>query len=830
MVYLLSRNRRLRELEDEMEFHREMTAQSGSPERKRSFGNSGLLQERAREAWGWTWIDRLLQDLRYAVRMLARSPGFTFSAVLVLAIGVGVNVAAFSAFNFALWQPLPIKNPDTLLRLQRRSPENIVGQMPYPTAIYYRDHARTLSAVLTMAGTRLELENEIEPVRVNFIGANYFEELGARPAYGRFFASGIDDARNAAPTAVIGYEFWQSHFAADPTIVGRTIHVSHKQVTVVGVEPYAFPSLRGNRADIWMPVTQQPYVVEGSNMLTDISDGTVEVWGRLAPGATAKMAEAELLNLTNERRTQYPKEVWKDEYIHSDPGARMVTPQPPIVRAIAIFSALTLLILMVACANLGGLLLARGVVREHEIGIRMAIGASRKRIFRQLFTESLLLALMGSAVGLALACAAVHALNVLSDGPKWMSASPDWRVIIFTLGIAMLTSLLFGFAPALQLARQKQRKTMARRVLVGAQVAASCVLLIVSSLLVRATQHMLYTDPGFGYEQVISISPHLDDHGYKPAAARAYLSQLTQRLRSVPGAASVSLVKIAPLGRGVTRIDSKTDGKTLEIYPNWVMPEFFGTMQIPILLGRNFLPDETNAVIVSQSLAQKQWPGENPIGKIYWDKDIVVGVAGNARVNALNESDAVEIYAPAQEEDMPAMSVVLRTQGAPKGLTPMCKSTVQDLDAKLFPEINLLKTGFDTQMRSLEIAVSILSGVGLLAVALAAVGIVGLVAFTISQRSKEIAIRLALGSPKSVALGAVLRQYVWPVVVGLLAGFALTAACSQWLRFILFGVNNLDPWSYAVAMGILLGVVAMAALMPARRALQLDIARALHEE
>ena len=828
--YLFTRNRRRRELDAEMDFHREMSERAGRPEARRKFGNTERLKEQAHEAWGWTWIDRLGQDLSYAVRMLARSPGFTAVAVLVLAIGIGVNVAAFSMFNLALLRSLPVRNPDTLLLLQRRSlGGEIAGLMPYPTAAFYRDHARTLSAMLTMAGARVELDDDVEPLRGNFVSANFFTELGAVPAYGRLFQPSLDETPAASPVAVLGYGFWQTHFAANPAIIGRVVRINHKPVTIVGIVPEEFPGLHVAQTDVWMPITQQPTIVEGSKLLTDTSGGAVEVWGRLAPGATSKAAEAELLSLTNERRKLVPKDVWDGEYIHSDPGARIIALNPRMTQALAIFATLTLLILAVACANLGGLLLARGVVREHEIGIRLAIGASRKRIFRQLFTESLLLAILGSAAGLALACAAIRVMNVVTDSPKWMSAAPDWRVILFTVGMAVTASLFFGFAPALQLARQRHKRTIARQVLVGAQVAASCVLLIVSSLLVRAVQHLLTSDPGFGYEQVISVSPHLGDHGYKPAEAQAYFDQLEARLRALSGVASVSLAKISPLGLGVTRMDTKVDGRTLEVYPNWISPEFFRALEIPILTGRNFLPGEKDAAIVSQSMAQKQWPGQNPLGKMY-GKAVVVGVAGNARVNALSEDDSVEIYWPAQAEDMPDMNVVLRTDGVPDSLPPRLKTIVQNLDPKLFPEISLLRARFHEAARSLEVSVSILTGVGMVAVLLAAVGIFGLVAFTISQRGKEIAIRLALGSPSGQAIGAVLGQFCWPVLIGVGGGLGLTAAFSHVLRFMLFGVNHLDPLSYASAMAILLAIVALAASVPARRALRIDIARTLHQE
>ena len=829
--YLIHRNRHGRELADEMAFHREMAQRAGRP--ASSFGSQAALREQAREAWGWTWIDRLGQDLRYTARTLARSPGFTVAAVFILAVGVGVNVAAFSMFDISVLKPLPIRDPDSLRRLERRSEGNIAGWMPYPTAVFYRDHAKSLATVLTLTSGRVEVEDDVQPVRANFVSANFLSDLGAKAVHGRLLDPARDEAAGAPPVAVLGYHLWQTRFASDPNIVGATIRVNRKPVTVIGIEPYAFSSLgESYSADVWIPITQQPHFVEGSKILTDTANGSVVVWGRLARGVTPKMAEAELLGLTNELRKLHPDEIWKGEYIYSEPGGRLAVLNPRMAAAAWIFGTLTLLILAVACANLGGLLLARGVGREHEVSIRLAIGASRKRIFRQLFTESIVLALLGSAAGLAMACFALRLVVffIPADGPKWLSFAPDWWVILFTLSVALLASLFFGLTPALQLARQKRKGTLIRKILVAAQVAASCVLLIVSSSMVHGAEHLIYSDPGFGYQQVISIAPGLSDHDYKPAAAQAYFEQLQSRLRALPGVAAVSLVKMPPLGRTISRMDSKANGVNLEIYPNWVTPDFFRTLQIPILLGRNFLPGESKGVIISQSLAQKEWPGENPLGKIWGDKQVVVGVAGSARINALNENDSVEIYFPVQAEDMPGMSVLLRTNGAPDGFAPRLKAIVQNLDPKLFPEITLIRARFDEATKSVEIAVSILSVIGMLAVVLAGLGILGLVAFTISQRSKEIAIRLALGSPAGQAIGPVLRQYAWPVFVGLVLGVALTAGFSQLLRFMLYGISNLDPASYAAALAILLLVVAVAVLLPARKALRIDIARTLHQE
>jgi predicted permease len=413
-----------------------------------------------------------------------------------------------------------------------------------------------------------------------------------------------------------------------------------------------------------------------------------------------------------------------------------------------------------------------------------------------------------------------------------VSAAPDWRVLLFTVAVMFAAAVFFGLMPAVQIARQRRHKTIARQFLVGAQVAASCVLLIVAGLLVRATQHALYTDPGFGYQQMLSIDPQLGRHGYPPAVAQAYFDRMQARLRAIPGVLSVSLVKLPPLGHVVDRETTDIAGHKVLIYPNWVEPGFFQTMNIPILLGRTFYPREKNAVIVSQSFARQQWPNQNPIGQRLGDDDstksIVVGVAGNAHINALSDDDATEQYWSAQPEDMPDMVVLARTAGAPDNLPPISKSMSESLDPKIFPEIRQLKILYHDNISGIEKATMAVSLIGMIAVLVSGIGIIGLVTFTVSQRMKEIAIRIALGAKRAQVLSAVLRQFSWPVVLGLAAGTGIAAAASKVLRIALYGINNLDPLSYASAIFVLMAIIALAALLPARRALRLDLAKTLH--
>jgi predicted permease len=771
----------------------------------------------------------------YGVRMLRRSPGFTLTAVLVLAVGAGINIAVFSLFNLAVLRWLPIRDPKTIVRLQRRSPDASTNVMSYPAMAFYRDHAKTLQASMATMGGRFVLDDDVQPVSGSFVTENYFAELGEGAAYGRPMDPERDSVADAAPVIVLSYGFWQRRFGSDPSVVGRTIRLNKKAATVIGILANDFAALGEGHPDVWMPMSQVPYFVDGSKALTDVGSGTVEMWGRLAPGVPAAMAEHELAALTNEYRRLYPKEVWDKEFVKSDPGGHMQVVNNDVPVVTSIVGTLSLLILAVACANLGGLLMARGVKREHEIDIRVAIGAGKLRIFRQLFTESLLLAVLGSAAGLALGYLVVRIGLVKTESPAWMNATPDWRVLSFALGITLVTAIFFGLMPALQMARRRQRRTGARQFLVGVQIAASCVLLSVAGLLVRAAQHVLATDPGFGYEQVISIDPGLWSHGDTPSVAGAFLNQFMDRVRSLPNVTSVALSSVSPLSHErIATITNEINGHKVPIYPFQVTPEFFQTMGIPLVRGRNLLPGEKNAVIVSESLARMQWPGEDPVGKRdasgSSQGDVVVGVAGSARIVALNDGSAVELYHAMQPADMPNAYILLKSAGASDGMVPMVLSIGKSLDPKLFLYVRLLPGEFRKATKGVENIALTITLLGVVALSLAALGLVGLVAYAVSERTKEIAIRIALGARPWNVLSTILRQFVWPVILGLLAGVGATLALSKLLRQALYGVSNLDPVSYMGAIGFLASIAIAATLLPARRALRVDPMRALHTE
>jgi predicted permease len=834
-----------KELDAELRFHFEtlvadkIEAGQTEAEARRAtrleFGGLAQVKEDCRESRGTLWLVSIVQDLRFGSRILAKSPGFSVTAIVVLALGIGVCTLAFSLYNIAALQSIPVRDPATVVRIQRRSPENITPGIPYASIAYYRDNAKSLSAVMaTMGAAPLVLNEDEQRISAAFVSSNYFSELGGSAAAGRLFDAARDDSASA-PVCVLSFRLWQRKFDGDPSIVGKAIHLGRKPATVIGVASESFASLGTDDPDIWLPLLQHSYFVEGSKPLADPKfEGLIGMWGRLAPGVSGPTAELELLSLTNQLRKIYPTVIWDHEYIVVTPGAHFFTfeggpGRPPVLELVGL---LVFLILAIACANLGGLLLARGAGRQREIQLRFDLGARKLRVFRQLLTENLLLGLLGSMAALPLSYAVLRLVLVYSNAPAWMSALPDWRVFLFTSAMGFVAALLFGMLPAVQMVRRKKNRSLWHQFVVCAQVGASCVLLILAGLLVRATLHTLYSDPGFGYEQVLSIDPGMSEHGFASAQAQAYLDQLQNRLRTVPGVTVVSIARVPPLVNNMVMITSiDVDGRRILIYPNWVGPGFFQTMRIPLLRGHYFREGETHSVILGESLARKRWPTEDPIGK-QWEKsnNVVVGVVGNTRAMELNNTDATEIYYPPSADDFPGMSVLVRAAGDPNTLTPTIKAIAGSIDTGLYPTITPLTAGFRKSVSQVEQIATIVSLLGSIAIFLAVVGLLGLVSYAVSQRTKEIAIRLALGANRIEIFTAVLHQFAWPVLIGLVAGVAITAGLSQILRRALYGISGLDPISYMGAMAILIAILAAAALLPIRRAFQLDIARTLHFE
>jgi predicted permease len=432
-----------KELDAELRFHFESQVadkiQAGLSEAKArratrlEFGGLEQIKQDCRQSRGTLWLVSIVQDLRFGARILAKSPGFSVTAIVVLALGIGVSTLAFSLYNIIALQSIPVRDPSTLVRIQRRSPENITPGLPYASIAYYRDNSKSLSAVMaTMGAAPMVLNQDEQRIQATFVSSNYFSELGGSAAVGRLFDSAGDNS-DSPSVCVLSFRFWQRKFDGDPSIVGKAIRLGGKPATVIGVASEAFANIGTDDPDIWLPILQHTYFVEGSKPLTDPNfEGLIGMWGRLAPGVSRSSAEQELLSLTNQLRKIYPTVIWDHEYIVVSPGAHFfaLESEPGRPPVLALVGLLVFLILAIACANLGGLLMARGAGRQREIQLRFDLGAHKLRVLRQLLTENLLLGLLGSLAALPLSYGVLHLVLVFSNAPTWMSALPDWRVFL----------------------------------------------------------------------------------------------------------------------------------------------------------------------------------------------------------------------------------------------------------------------------------------------------------------------------------------------------------------------------------------------------------------
>ena len=814
--FLLNRSRLERELDAEMAAHRAMK-QDGEPR----FGSSRKLREDARDVWGWGWWDHLVQDVTFGSRMLRKSPAFTLTAIAILAIGVGLNIAAFQILNSIALTPLPVSDPNSLVRFNRRGPHGTSTSFAYPALDFYATHNTVLASSMGLMRTLVALESDkSRAVPVQFVTANYLSELGAVPALGRLLDGARDDAPDAEPVVVLTSSLWQSRFGADPNIAGRTIRINGRPFTVAGVAPASFVGLTGRAAQAWIPITKQPYAFPGSDLLTNYTDNPVAFFARMKPGLSLTAVEDGLRPATAALRQRGPDAAWENEWLAPHPAGRFTTVDAD---GIAIAGAFTLIVLIAACANLATLILARGFSREREIAVRLSVGATRRRLLRQLLTESVMLAGLGTAAALGVSFVAVRLVLVGSDAPSFMQPKLDVPVTLFAFAMAALASILFGLMPALQAVKPRSTRARTRGVLVASQVAAGCTLLVVSALLTRALDRVTHAPLGFEYEHHVTLDPDLNASGFKAAAARAYWAALRDRLAGVPGVREMSLETIPPLGNRVT---TARIGQGETAFVHHVDPTYFGLMGIPLRRGRNFQANETGAAIVSESFAHAMWPGEDPLGKT-WNEATVVGVVGNAATVSLANPDVSEFYHPIDDPHVQRAVMIVRVDGDPSSMTGVLAGAARSIDPRVSISAGVLRDAFDVKLRMPQRMKVIVWALGALALALAAVGLGGLVVFTVSQRAREIGIRMALGARPRDVIDGVLRQFRTPILWGLAGGFLIAAALSRVLQKELFGLSPLDPVSYVSAAALFTIVAALATAGPLRRALRIDPIAAL---
>jgi predicted permease len=814
--YLANRSRLERELRDEMDAHRAMAGEEGP-----RFGNALRLREEAADAWGWGWFDRLTQDVRFGARLLRRAPAFTLTAVVVLALGIGVNLAAYEVFDTAVVAPLPVRSPDTLVWLSTRTANSLATSFSYPAYAFYRSRASLLASTFALSAGTVDVDT-IPAVNAEFVSANYLSDLGAQPLAGRLFDAG-DERPGAEPVVLLDEAFWRGRLAANPDLVGRALDVNGHRFTVAGIVPSTFTAYHGNAIGVWIPITQHGAAFTGSTLTTDWTSSPLRVYARLRDGVPRAAAQAELGALAAALHRERPADTLDGQWIDvRAAGTYMSLDVDRAAAAIALVGALVLLVLVAACMNLGMLVLTRTLGREREFGLRLAVGASRGRLFRQLVTEHTMLGLLGAAVGCGVAAGATRALAVVTSMPPGLTPHLTWRAAGVAAALALVSSTAFGFTPAVQALRPvAARRLRLRSVLVASQIAAAAVLLIVSGLLVRGVTRVVRVPLGFDYEQTLSIDPDLESHGVKAGAAAGYWQRVETRLRQLPGAVDVGLTTLPPFGNQISR-----DGQGTVFYG--VTASYFDTMRIPIRRGRLFADGERGAVIVSEALARRRWPDSDPLGQAYGGAT-VIGVAGNARTVRIGDQGSSECYRPIDRAELPRAVIVLRAD-RPRDVAAAAIAIVKAEGTALTPHPRLLADAFDERLAGPRRIALVASTLGATALLLAVTGLGGLIAYTVSQRTREIGVRVALGARSVHIVSGVTRQFRWPVLLGAVSGSGLAALVGTVLSRELFGISRFDPLAHGGAL-LLFAVVAIAAAVPSlRRALRVDPATALRAE
>lgn len=882
---LFLRRRMDEELEEELQFHLEMQARKNcrhepdpalaKRQARLQFGSFARATEECREQRGISSIEALVKDLRFALRMLRKNPGFTVIAVLTLAIGIGANTAIFSVINAVLFRPLPVHAPEELINVYNSSVGEMFDHLPlaYPDYLGYRDSTKSLSGLLGFAPNFLALENrgESEMIAAEGVSTNYFDVLGVKPVLGSAFPVRPDSLASPEPFVVLSYNTWQRKFNADPSAVGQSIRLNGNLLTILGVAPPDFRGLvRGFSPGLWLPLSMDPILHMG-DPLQDRGSQWLLVTGRLKPGVSPSQAQAELKTIADHLALQYPQS-------NKDRGALVLpTNQVKIVPDIdgALYAASFIvlafvgLILLIACANIAGTILARASVRRKEIALRLTLGASRFRLIRQLLTESLLLALLGGALGLLLTDGFDRALSRSLDNlhlglpvQVGLGLALDLRVFAFTLLTVSTATLLFGLLPAFAASRVapssalkeesgsaggSRLKHRGLKILVVAQVAISLFLLICAGLSLRSMRNAFRVDPGFKPEGVIAASFFPSFAGLDAQQAKNYYDQLTARVAQVPGVQAVTLAERLPLTFAIQVSTCAPQGRDTGPTNTWqnvdrsaVGPRYFRTMQIPMLTGREFsehdTPTSPPVVIVNQTLANLFWPGQDPLGKKvrfgsdekYW---AVVGVARDGKYRTLGEQPRPYIYRPARQNSNPDLTLLAHVSGNPSPVYAAIHEFASQINSHV-PVLQLqsLENRISISLMLPRAGASLFGFLGFLGAVLASVGLYGVIAYTTSQRTHEIGVRMAVGAKPGEILQLILRQGLALSLMGIAFGLAAALAATRLLSTTLYGISPTDAQTFIAVSLLLLFVALAASFIPARRAMRVDPIVALRYE
>ncbi|MEJ7810530.1 MAG: ABC transporter permease [Gemmatimonadaceae bacterium] len=813
----------------------------------------------------------ILQDLRYGLRALARSRGFTAVAVLTLALGIGGNTAVFSLVNAALLRPAPVvRDAGSLVWISNVWRDvGRLTEVSYPTYQDLRAGTRSFSSMAAYATTSFSIRAGDEPYRADgqLVSANYFTVLGVTPALGRSFLAEEDSAPGTHPVAVISHRLWQDRFAGDAGIVGRAVTINGQPFTIVGVAPARFFGMELPKpADLWLPAMMQAQAMPSSdNLLTERRALRFYVIGRLGANATVDGARADVQTVARRMAADHPDER-KELGMTLSPVQGAVHPgdRRDVGPLTVLPTAVTAIVLLIACANVANLLLGRAASRRREVGIRLALGASRGRLVRQLLTESLILALLGAGAGILLSFWGTDLLLSAVEAPIAFDLTPDARVLGVTLALAVFTGVLFGLVPALAASRPDvvpalkddatrggARRTRLQGAFVVAQVALSLVLLVSAGLLVRSLRKANDVDIGFAARRhVVTLSFDLALQGYTPERARDFYTRLLERADGMPGVRSASYATVIPLsgrvmGDGFVPLDGAGANDEPRETTNYseVGPGFHTTLGIPLRAGREFTTGDRlgapGVAIVSEEFARRHWPGGSALGKRIraTARDAVplevVGIAKDIKIDELNESPRSFVYLPQLQSTAAAGGVSLVVRAAADGaalLAPLrAEAKAMDPDMPVYGVMtydDVIRQRLDSK----RAGSTLLSVFGSLALLLAAIGMYGVMAYGVAQRTREIGLRMALGARERDVLSLVVGDGLRLAGIGIALGLVLSFGATRALSSVLLGISATDGVTFAAGAALLATVAAVASYLPARRAAGVDPIVALRSE
>jgi len=875
---LLRRERLDRSMEEELRFHISERAadlqRSGVPlleaERRAKFEFGGIenYKEQCRETRLFHGIRGFFSDVRFGARMLRRSPGFSILAIVCLTLGIGANAAVFSWIERILFRPYPaVAHQERLFAITGMARgETDPDALSWPDFLDLQRSCTLVESFLVtkITGTTLGIGDRAEVTRGSIVSANYFEALGVHPLLGRGFEAGEDAGSNAHPVTVISYQLWQGRFKGDPQIIGRTQRLNGVLHTIVGVAPRGFyGTFVGWAMQFWVPASMEEIFEGGGYKLEDRGARWIEAYARLKPGVTREQAQQEITAVARRLEKAYPNTnrgrsiklwpLWQTPFNH----ANTLLPTLEIMLAVVIF------VLVIACANVGNLLLVRSFARRHEMTVRMAIGAGRGRLVRQLVTEGLILAAFGAAGGLLVAHWCRHALVLLLPArggvAMHLPGEIDWRVLALSAGVCLIATLLLGLVPALHtrdldLAGALKaesagvvgsgRRGWVRSGLVVVQVSLSFVLLVGAGLLLQSLQRIRNTSPGFSTREVLETSVNLVEAGYDAPRAQNLQDQLLERVKAMPGVKSAALARLTPLSyRSFSSSPIAVDGyqpppdEQPIVEYNEVGPGYFTTIGIPLVSGREFTraDDERSVLvaIVNETMAEKYWLGRNPMGERLQVKGRwlqVVGVAKDSRYESVRETPKSFFYVPLRQNFAPDAGLNIRTRLSQDAMRAALTREVHAIDRNvaLF-EVITLQEQVDRSTSAQLVAVTLVGVLGGLALILAAIGLYGVMSYAVSQSTRELGLRMALGATPSHLLRLVMSRGLALTAAGIVAGTAVALALTRLLGYLLYNVSPRDPLSFGSAFLVITLASLAACFLPAWRATGTDPLQALRD-